>query len=160
MIDHAALPRLVGLRPAQAKFMRSAVSFSVLPTLLALAILTLLSSLFATDTRAEEADPWIIAVAGPMSGDKANLGQSMLDAAQIRADKINAAGGVAGRTIEIVPYDDQNDPEAAAKAAEAIAADGTALLVLGHRTSGASLAAAPIYNEHEIPAMMRGSNPR
>ncbi len=104
-------------------------------------------------TKAADLDPWVIAVVGPMSGTDAPLGQSMVDAAQLRADQANAAGGIGGRLIKIVTYDDANDPETAAKVANDAVKDGKVLLVLGHRTSGASIAAAPVYNEHKIPAI-------
>ena len=77
----------------------------------------------------------------------------MVEAANLKAEEVNAAGGVQGRRIEVVEYDDQNDPETAAAKAREIAGENGILLVIGHRTSGASLAAAPVYLENKIPAI-------
>jgi ABC-type branched-subunit amino acid transport system substrate-binding protein len=111
--------------------------------------------LFAASTmaQAQELNPWVVAVAGPMTGDSAHLGKAMVDATTLKAGEINESGGINGRMIEIVSYDDQNSPELAAKIALEIATQSDALLVIGHRTSGASIAAAKVYMEHGIAAI-------
>jgi branched-chain amino acid transport system substrate-binding protein len=48
----------------------------------------------------------------------------MLNGAQIAADELNAAGGVNGRKITIVPIDDAADPDTGVAAATAAIADG------------------------------------
>ena len=119
-------------------------------------VLTLLSS---NTTRAygdeteKNLKPWKIVVAGPMSGDISHLGKAMIDAVKLRVNQKNAEGGINGRQIEVVTYDDKNSPEIAAEVAKKIAEESDALLVIGHRTSGASIAAAPIYKQYKIPAI-------
>jgi branched-chain amino acid transport system substrate-binding protein len=103
--------------------------------------------------QAQDAKPWIVAVAGPMTGDSAHLGKAMADATTLKAEELNRAGGINGRPIEVVTYDDQNSPELAAKVALEIATQSQTILVIGHRTSGASIAAAPVYMEHGIAAI-------
>lgn len=103
--------------------------------------------------QAQETETWTIAVVGPMSGDSANLGLAMVQATQIRIDEVNANGGINGRLVALKVYDDENSAIKAAAAAEQIALDDKNLLVLGHRTSGASIAAGPIYAENKIPAI-------
>lgn len=107
----------------------------------------------ALPAAAQKAEPWIIAVAGPMSGDSAHLGKAMVDAARLYVDEINETGGLNGRLVEISIFDDQNSPELAEKVALEIATQSQAILVIGHRTSGSSIAAAPIYMEHGITAI-------
>lgn len=102
---------------------------------------------------AAEAGSWQIAVAGPMSGESAALGRAMLDAVQLRVDEVNDAGGLAGRSVDVVAYDDQNDPELAVDIARKIAANEQTLLVIGHRSSGASIAAGAVYKASGIPAI-------
>ncbi len=48
---------------------------------------------------------------GPTTGDAAIYGQAVMNAAQIAADEINAAGGVNGYQIEFKYEDDQSDAE-------------------------------------------------
>ena len=116
-------------------------------------LLVLVLSTFPGLLRAADAEPWNIGVVGPMTGDHAALGRAMVDAVRLRAEQVNAAGGIDGRLVEVVAHDDMNSPEAASLAARKVAEESNALLVIGHRTSGASIAAAPIYQEHKIPAI-------
>lgn len=102
---------------------------------------------------AQDAEPWTIAVAGPMSGENAHLGRAMVDAAQLRIGQVNGSGGVDGRQIVLKIYDDENDPRTASRIAETIAEDPNNLMVIGHRTSGASIAAGPVYYANGIPAI-------
>lgn len=102
---------------------------------------------------AQEVKPWTVAVAGPMSGDSAHLGSAMVDGAQLRIDQINSSGGLNGRQIALEIYDDENDPITAALIAEKIAKNPNNLMVIGHRTSGASIAAGPVYSANGIPAI-------
>lgn len=108
---------------------------------------------FVTSPHAQEIEPWTIAVVGPMSGESARLGRAMVEAAQIRVNEVNVDGGVNGRQIALKVYDDENSAIKAAAVAKKIALDSKNLLVLGHRTSGASIAAGPIYSENKIPAI-------
>ena len=64
-------------------------------------------------------DPIRIGVEAPLSGDQSVTGVGMLNGAQIAADELNAAGGVNGRTITIVPIDDAADPDTGVAAATA-----------------------------------------
>ncbi|MCW5625906.1 MAG: ABC transporter substrate-binding protein, partial [Burkholderiales bacterium] len=47
----------------------------------------------------------------PLSGPFANVGESELRHYQLAADIINARGGVLGRKLEIVPYDNKSSPQ-------------------------------------------------
>ena len=63
------------------------------------------------------ADTIKIGVAGPHTGDLAPYGLPTKDAAMMLAEQVNAAGGVLGKQIEVVPMDDQCKPEIATSAA-------------------------------------------
>ena len=91
-----------------------------------------------------------IAIAGPMTGDNAEYGQGFYNAAVMKAEEWNANGGVLGRNIEIVPYDDKNSSEEAASIAQKIASDKSIAGVIGHFASGVCMTAAPVYQENGI----------
>lgn len=91
-----------------------------------------------------------IAVAGPMTGDNAEYGIGFTNAAKMMADEWNAKGGVLGKQIEIVPFDDKNSSEEATTVAQKIVSEGDYLGVIGHFASGVCLTAAPIYQENKI----------
>ncbi|WP_277409587.1 ABC transporter substrate-binding protein [Lacrimispora xylanisolvens] len=73
-----------------------------------------------------------IAVAGPMTGDNSEYGIGFTNAAKLMADQWNAQGGVLGKQIEIVPYDDKNTSEEATTIAQKIVSDGDISGVIGH----------------------------
>lgn len=88
------------------------------------------------------------AVVGPMTGANAEYGLGFRQSAQIMADKWNAQGGVNGKQIELVVYDDKQSAEEAANVAEQIVANDDIVAVIGHHVSTCSMAAAPIYQDH------------
>lgn len=91
-----------------------------------------------------------IAVAGPMTGDNAEYGKGFLNAAQMKAEEWNANGGVLGKKIEIVAYDDKNSGEEAASIAQKIISDKDIVGVIGHFASGVCMVAAPTYDENKV----------
>lgn len=91
-----------------------------------------------------------IAVAGPMTGDNSEYGIGFYNAAELMASQWNEKGGVLGRQIEIVQYDDKNTSEEATTIAQKIVSDGDISGVIGHFASGVCMTAAPIYEENKI----------
>ena len=91
-----------------------------------------------------------IAVAAPMTGDNSEYGIGFTNAAKLMVDQWNAEGGVLGKQIEIVPYDDKNTSEEATTIAQKIVSDGDISGVIGHFSSGVCMTAAPIYQENNI----------
>lgn len=91
-----------------------------------------------------------IAVVGPLTGDYAEYGTGFKNAAQLMVDQWNKNGGVLGKQIEIVSYDDKNSGEEGASIAEKIVGDKDIKAVIGHFASGVCMAAAPKYQEAGI----------
>jgi len=97
--------------------------------------------------------PYYIAVSGPMSGSSASDGQAMVQAIRLHLNEVNQKGGIHGHRVELLVYDDQNKADLAATNAETIAKQTAALAVIGHYSSTASAAAAPIYQEQGLAAV-------
>jgi branched-chain amino acid transport system substrate-binding protein len=93
-----------------------------------------------------------IGVAGPHSGDLAAYGIPTKEAAEMIAAQVNAAGGVLGMQVEVLPMDDQCKPEIATNAATKLVSEGVNM-VIGHVCSGATKAALGIYKEANIIAI-------
>ncbi|RKZ39206.1 MAG: hypothetical protein DRQ49_12200 [Gammaproteobacteria bacterium] len=94
-------------------------------------------------------DTLYIAIAGPM---KKSKGEAMLQGAQLYLDHVNRQGGIAGQQVKLLQFDDENEAnKAKERALEIVNSD--ALAVIGHYTSGSSLAAAPIYQQQGIAAI-------
>ena len=101
---------------------------------------------------AQAADTIKIGVAGAHSGDLASYGVPSLNAAEIVAEKVNKAGGINGKMIELVKGDDQCKPELATNVATKLLSDHVAA-VMGHICSGATKASLALYNEAHIISM-------
>ena len=95
--------------------------------------------------------PHRLAVVGPMSGKEAAKGAAMVAGARLFAERYTASLTGEQRPIEIVPFDDRNRPDEAERVARAVVSDRRVVAVLGHRSSAASLRAAPLYAEHGLP---------
>lgn len=100
----------------------------------------------AMGVSAAHADDIDIAVAGPMTGQLATIGDQFKQGAQAAADAINAAGGVDGRQIKLTMEDDQCDPKQAVSIANRIVANGIKFID-GHACSGSSIPASAVYAE-------------
>lgn len=117
----------------------------------------LAGALLSLMTAAAWADNLTIAVAGPMTGQLAALGDQFKRGAEAAAVQINEAGGVAGRKIKIVIVDDQCDPKQAVSAANHIVGDQIRF-VDGHACSGSSIPASDVYAENKVLMMSPASS--
>jgi branched-chain amino acid transport system substrate-binding protein len=72
-----------------------------------------------------------------LSGRVATLGNNSRNGAMMEVEKVNAAGGLAGRQIELVVRDSKGQPQEAARIArELVNTDGCELLIDGEASSG------------------------
>lgn len=98
-----------------------------------------------------------VAVAGPFTGSAAAFGEMIERGAKLKADEINAAGGINGMTLTLVFEDDAGKDGEASLVAERIATNREILAVVGHFNSSCSLAGKPIYKRAGIVALSPGS---
>lgn len=88
-----------------------------------------------------------IAFFAPLTGNMMQYGVSFQNAIQMKVDEINAAGGIDGREVEIVAYDDKGDPKEAVNIANKIVSDPDIEVAIGSFSSSCSMAAAPVLAE-------------
>jgi branched-chain amino acid transport system substrate-binding protein len=104
--------------------------------------------------RAQSHGPVKIGAFGPMSGNAAAQGQSVREGVELAVNAKNTAGGLLGRPIEIVIGDDGGRPEEAAVVARRFATRDQVSLAIGSVSSPASLAAAQVFREEEVPQIV------
>lgn len=75
-------------------------------------------------------------------------------AAELAVSEVNTRGGVRGRSIELVIRDDSAQAEPAVRAAHELYTTPGLVAVIGHLTSGSTLAAAPVYNGGVRPVVV------
>ena len=115
-------------------------------TLFSLAASVLLSGSIGM---AHAADTIKIALAGPVTGPVAQYGDMQFTGAKMAIEEINKAGGVNGKQLEAVVYDDACDPKQAVAVANKIVNDGVSFVV-GHLCSSSTQPASDIYEDEGV----------
>lgn len=108
----------------------------------------------------------VIAVAGPMTGALTQYGDMVKEGVNTAVERINAAGGVNGESLRVVELDDACEPKQGPVVANRVVNDKIGFVV-GHVCSGATIAAADIYDDEGVvmitpsatsPALTEGKN--
>ena len=94
----------------------------------------------------------------PITGEAAESGKYHKQGAEIAVDKINAAGGINGRKIQIVLEDDQTTNPGAVAALQKLLEDKEIPMILGSIRSTQVQAMLPTINEAKIPVAIGGTN--
>jgi len=99
-----------------------------------------------------------IGIAGPMTGSVSQYGDMWFQGVHASADLINQAGGINGRKIALVEYDDACDPKQAVAVANKVVSDGIRF-VAGHLCSSSTQPATDVYEEEGVIAVSTSTNP-
>ena len=93
-------------------------------------------------------EPIKIGFFAPVSAPAASAdGTSSLNSAKLAVEICNANGGINGRQVELVDYDDKLDTTEAANIAEKLASDPSIAAVVSGSYSGPTKVAAPIFQD-------------
>jgi branched-chain amino acid transport system substrate-binding protein len=88
-----------------------------------------------------------LSVTGPASF----LGDPEQKTLELYVEKINAAGGVLGRKLQLVSYDDGGDAEKARTFVKRLVEQDKVDLIVGGTTTGTTMAAVPLVEAAQIP---------
>lgn len=93
--------------------------------------------------------PVRIGFVGGLSGRVADLGIAGRNGATLAVEQRNQAGGVAGRPVELLVRDDEQNPAVALRVDRELIDAGVDAIV-GHMTSAMSMAVMPLLNERTV----------
>ncbi|OQY55047.1 MAG: hypothetical protein DRR08_07230 [Candidatus Parabeggiatoa sp. nov. 2] len=127
---------------------RSVKAFIAL-TLLVIGII----AAFSFFVQSEKKGTVYLAVVGPMTGKGKSEGLDMIRGIQLYLDQVNLEGGVNGKNVKLLAFDDKNDKTLAQQRAEEIVAQNKAHVVLGHLYSSTSIKGGEVYKRAGIPAI-------
>ena len=108
----------------------------------------------ATSTAASlayAADPIRVGVVISVTGPAAFLGDPQLKTLQLYVEKINKEGGVLGRPLELVQYDDGGDAAKANSFAKRLIENDKVDIILGGSSTGSTMAMVPLAEKAETP---------
>ncbi|MGC9399048.1 MAG: ABC transporter substrate-binding protein [Anaerolineae bacterium] len=116
--------------------------------------LILIFVLFGSACRPQPLFPVVkIGLVAPFEGRYRAIGYDAIYAARLAVREINAGGGVDGRRLALVAYDDRNDPQLARTLARNLTIDPQVVAVLGHYRQTTTRAAQAIYAAHGVPLL-------
>jgi branched-chain amino acid transport system substrate-binding protein len=100
---------------------------------------------------APAADKILIGQSAPLTGSNADIGKEIREGAVAYFKKVNDAGGVNGRPIELISLDDKNDRKTAGVNAVKLVDEMNVLALFGFASATLSLDAMPIVKEKKVP---------
>ena len=86
-----------------------------------------------------------------ITGGASFLGDPENKTLELYLEKINAAGGVLGRKLQLVSYDDAGDAEKARTFAKRLIEQDKVDIIVGGSTTGTTMAVVPLVEESQIP---------
>ena len=111
----------------------------------------LLASAVFVASGAGAQEPIRIGAVLSVSGPAAFLGDPEQKTLEMYVERINAAGGVAGRKLQLVIYDDAGDAEKARTFTKRLLEQDKVDLIVGGSTTGTTMAAIPLAEQAQTP---------
>jgi branched-chain amino acid transport system substrate-binding protein len=103
----------------------------------------------------------LLGQSAPLSGSNKNLGDDIRNGALAYFKKVNDAGGVNGRRIDLVTLDDANDTKRAGENTQKLLEENGVLALFGYASATLSRPALPFVEKHKAPflAPFTGADP-
>jgi branched-chain amino acid transport system substrate-binding protein len=114
-------------------------------------LLAALAATLAIAAPAAAQEPVRIGAFLSVTGPAAFLGDPEQKTLETYVDKLNAAGGVLGRKLQLVAYDDGGDAEKARTFAKRLIEQDKVDLIVGGTTTGTTMAAVPLVEAAQVP---------
>jgi branched-chain amino acid transport system substrate-binding protein len=102
-------------------------------------------------------DEILIGQFGSLTGTEATFGISSDNGLKLAVEEINSTGGVLGKKIKLITYDDQGKPSEAATVVQKLINKDKVVAVIGEVASSRSKAGAPICQNNKIPMITPAS---
>jgi branched-chain amino acid transport system substrate-binding protein len=93
----------------------------------------------------------VVGMSNAQSGPASALGRKLKEGAQVYFDKVNAAGGVHGRRIRLVSYDDGYEPDRAVAMTRKLIEEDKVFTLFGYVGTPTSSAVLPLVSKAGIP---------
>jgi branched-chain amino acid transport system substrate-binding protein len=107
------------------------------------------TQIYANNAQIGEGKALTIGIAVPMKTDATGALEMLRGIAQAQTE-INGSGGINGSMLKVAIADDADDAKTSTDVAEAFGKDTNILAVVGHFSSGSTLAAAEVYKKQQL----------
>ena len=103
------------------------------------------------------AGPILVGHYASMTGKEATFGESTDNGIRLALEEINAAGGLDGRKLELITYDDKGDSKEAGTAVTRLITSDKVVAVLGEVASSLSIAGGAVCEQYNVPMISPSS---
>jgi branched-chain amino acid transport system substrate-binding protein len=110
-----------------------------------------LGALRPTPALAQQGQPIRIGAVLSVTGPASFLGDPEDKTLRLYVNRINAAGGINGRPIQLIVYDDGGDANRARTFATRLVEDDRVVAMVGGTTTGTTMAMRPVFEDARIP---------
>jgi branched-chain amino acid transport system substrate-binding protein len=121
------------------------------PTVLRRAVLAGAALLLAAPALAQRGEPIRIGAVLSATGPASFLGDPEDKTLRLYVERINKAGGVNGRPLQLTTYDDGGDANKARTFATRLVEDDRVVAMVGGTTTGTTMAMRPVFEDAQIP---------
>lgn len=102
-------------------------------------------------------DEILIGEFGSLTGPNATFGISSTNGLKLAVEELNGSGGLLGKKIKLITYDDQGKPSEAQTVVQRLIKNDNVVAVIGEVASSNSKAGAPICQQNKIPMISPAS---
>jgi branched-chain amino acid transport system substrate-binding protein len=117
------------------------------------AALALAGTLAMSPAMAQGKPPLRIGAYLSVTGPAAYLGSGAMKTVEMYVDSINASGGIDGRKLELVRYDDESDPARANTLVKRMLDNDGVHVLIGGSTTGTTMSAVPLVERAGVPML-------
>lgn len=121
--------------------------------LLLTSVLVVLSLIVGCSKSADNSDTIKLGVNYELSGNVATYGRSSVEGIELAVKEINEAGGIDGKKIELVKYDNKSDVAEATTLTTKLITQDKVLAVMGPATSGPFKGTIPVAMQNKVPVV-------
>ncbi len=98
-----------------------------------------------------DSDTIRLGIVTSLTGPAHVLGLEEMESYELAVKLVNAEGGIDGRKVEFVTYDDKSTPEEAVKAVQRLISQDQVVGIIGGLSSTATLAVKPVVQDAQVP---------
>jgi branched-chain amino acid transport system substrate-binding protein len=128
-----------------------------------LSVSLIVVSLFITPTVisgtavAADEEPILVGASVSLTGKYSRTGQEQLHGYAMWVEDVNKRGGLLGRPVKLIHYDDESKPDTGAKLYEKLITSDKVDLLLGPYSSGVTLAVSAVVEKKKFPMVSAGA---
>ena len=115
---------------------------------------TLVTALFGPGLAVAAEAPIKVGVVLPLTGEQAKFGEIEKNSFQMALEEINKAGGVNGRSIELLFEDDTGKPEVGRSAVEKLISRDNVIVLTGGYSSSVTYAISAVAQQRKVPFLV------